>query len=110
VVDKTRRNVLTASGDLPTALVERCQGIAGGETDLEVETSDAMKLLEEDGTSAVIPEIVADLKDQLHGVAKELRGNDTGDKVQGHQTDIEDTLALLINALRRAIQHKEGGG
>lgn len=110
VVEKTRHNVLTASGELPNALVDKCRGIAGGETDLEVETSDAMKLLEEDGTSAVIPEIVADLKDQFHGVAGELRTNDTGAKVQGHQADIEDTLALLINALRRAIEHKEGGG
>ncbi|GAB4138451.1 MAG: hypothetical protein Fur0037_04170 [Planctomycetota bacterium] len=110
VVDKSRRNVLTATGGLPGALVERCREIAGGETDLAVECGDAGKLLEEDGTSAVIPEIVADLHEQLRDVAVEIRGNDTGLPVQGHQRDIEDTLALLINALRRAIEHKEGGG
>ena len=110
VVDGARARSLTADGELPSSLMQKCQEIAGGETDLEVETSDARKLLDEDGTSAVIPEIVDDLKAQLHDVAKELRGNDTGDKVRGHQADIEDTLSLLINALRRAIQHKEGGG
>lgn len=110
VVDKTRGNVLTADGALPMALAEKCQAIAGGETDLSIECDDAMKLLAEDGTAAIFPVIVEDLKDQLDNVAKELRGNDTGDRVQGHQAEIEDTLTLLINALRRAIQHKEGGG
>jgi hypothetical protein len=109
-LDKTRGQVLTAEGTLPAALVERIQGVASGEQDLEVEAGDALKLLEEEGTTAVFPEIVAELKDLLHEVAKLCRGNETGRNVQDKQAEVEDVLALLINSLRRTIEQKEGGG
>jgi hypothetical protein len=108
VVNKQRETILTASGDLPASLVERCQGIASGEFDLGTEAADALKLLDEEGTTAVFPEIVTDLKDELYGVAKMCRGNDTGERVQARQKEIEETLALLINSLRRSIEQREG--
>ena len=83
--------------------------VATGEGDLEVEASDALKLLEEEGTTAVFPDIVADLKDQLHDVARRCRAYETDEIVQTKQKEIEDTLELLINALRRTIARKEGG-
>src|SRR5262245_14825515 len=52
-LDKTRAQVLTADGSLPAGLVERIQVVATGEQDLEVEAGDALKLLEEEGTTAV---------------------------------------------------------
>lgn len=108
-LDKTRQNVLTADGSLPTALVEKIQAVATGEGDLEVEAADALKLLEEEGTTAVFPEIIEDLKLQLHEVASRCRANETGGPLQGQQKDVEDTLELLINALRRTIERKEAG-
>jgi len=108
-LDKTRQNVLTASGGLPAALAEKIQGVATGEGDLEVEAADAMKLLEEEGTTAVFPEIIEDLKSQLHGVATRCRANETGVIVQDGQKEVEDTLELLINALRRTIERKDAG-
>ena len=108
-LDKTRQNVLTASGGLPAALAEKIQGVATGEGDLEVEAADAMKLLEEEGTTAVFPEIIEDLKGQLHSVATRCRANETGAIVQGGQKEVEDTLELLINALRRTIERKDAG-
>lgn len=108
-LDKTRQNVLTASGGLPAALAEKIQLVATGEGDLEVEAADAMKLLEEEGTTAVFPEIIEDLKGQLHSVATRCRANETGEIVQGGQKEVEDTLELLINALRRTIERKDAG-
>jgi hypothetical protein len=108
-LDKTREQVLTADGSLPAALHERIQAVAGGEQDLEVEAGDALKLLQEEGTTAVFPEIVAELKDQLHEVARRCRADETQKPVQQKQAEVEDTLALLINALRRTIEQREGG-
>ena len=109
MLDKSRAQVLTADGSLPSSLVERIQGVASGEQGLEVEASDALKLLEEEGSTAVFPEIVTDLKDQLHDVAKDCRANLTGVPVQDHQREVEDTLELLINALRRTIEKRDNG-
>jgi chromosome segregation ATPase len=109
VLDKSRAQVLTADGSLPASLVDRIQGVASGEQSLEVEASDALKLLEEEGSTAVFPEIVTDLQGQLREVAKECRQNLTGLPVQEHQREIEDTLELLINALRRTIEKRDNG-
>lgn len=108
-LDATRGNVLTASGALPAALAERIQGVASGEGDLEVEASDAMKLLEEEGTTAGFPMMVEELRDQLHEVARHCRANETDAAVQDRQHEVEDTLELLINALRKTIERKECG-
>ncbi|MCC7063164.1 MAG: hypothetical protein IT456_10195 [Planctomycetes bacterium] len=107
-LDRTRQNVLTANGDLPSALAEKIQIVAGGEGDLEVEASDAVKLLEEDGTTAVFLEMTGELKDVLHGVAKQCRANETGQSVQEGQAEVEDLLTLLINSLRREIEKRDG--
>lgn len=108
-LDKTRQKTLTADGRLPASLEERIQAVAAGEQDLEVEASDALKLIEEEGTTAVFPEIVAELKDQLSRVAKDCRANDTSAPLQQRQAEVEDTLTLLVNALRKTIESREGG-
>lgn len=109
-VDRTRKTVLTGDGSLPTALVQQIGDIAGGEFELGTEAADALKLLEEEGSTAVFPEIVTALRDDLYAVSKRLRANETGQPVQQMQAEIEETLAMLINALRRTIELREGGG
>ena len=109
-LDGTRQNVLTASGELPAALSERILAVGAGEGDLEVEASDALKLLDEDGTTAVFPPMVEQLRDDLHTVAGRCRKLETGAPVQAGQREVEDILELLINALRREIERREGGG
>lgn len=109
-LDKTRQTALTADGSLPQALAARIGEVATGEGDLEVEAADALKLLEEDGTTAVFVEITGELKDVLHGVAQRCRANETGKPVQDGQLEAEDLLTLLINSLRREIERREGGG
>ncbi len=109
-LDTTRKNVLTADGALPAALGNRILAVADGEGDLEVEASDARKLLEEDGTTAVFPPMVDALKEELQGVVKRCRGKETDAPVQAGQREVEDILELLINALRREIERRDGGG
>ena len=67
-------------------------------------------LLEEDGTTAVFPPMVEQLREELHDVAMGLRARRTGAVTNQAQKDVEDLLELLINALRRTIEKKEGGG
>ena len=109
-VDASRKNILTADGQLPTALVSKIDALAEGEGELELETIDALKLLEEDGTTAVFPPMVEQLRDELHDVGVGLRARRTGAAMNQAQKDVEDLLELLINALRRTIEKKEGGG
>lgn len=109
-VDASRKNILTADGQLPTALVSKIDALAEGEGELELETIDALKLLEEDGTTAVFPPMVEQLREELHDVAMGLRARRTGAVTNQAQKDVEDLLELLINALRRTIEKKEGGG
>lgn len=105
----TRGNVITANGELPTALVAKIQGLADGESGLEVEAGDALKLLEEDATTAVFPPMVEELRDQLGAVAKRLVGRDTDSGTQEAQREVEELLTMLINALRKVIEQREGG-
>ncbi|MBL8738963.1 MAG: hypothetical protein JNL12_21230 [Planctomycetes bacterium] len=106
----TRNNVvLTASGELPSALIAKIKALADGENCLEVEAGDALKLLEEDATTAIFPPMVEELRDQLSALGKRLAGNDTAEGTQDAQREVEDLLAMLINALRKVIEQREGG-
>ena len=109
-VDTSRRNVLTADGGLPAALVGKIDVLAQGEGELELETVEALKLLDEDGTTAVFPPMVEQLRDELREVVAVLRARQTGAETNRAQRNVEDLLELLINALRRTIEKKEGGG
>lgn len=108
-LDKTRQKTLTADGGIPASLKERIEAMGAGEQDLEVEASDALKLIEEEGTTAVFPEIVSELKSQLAKAAKLCRALETGSALQEKQAEVEDTLTLLINALRKTIENRENG-
>lgn len=108
-LDATRNNILTASGQLPAAIVEKLGELSAGEGELETEAADALKLLEEDATTAVFPPIVEQLREDLAGVAKRLREQESGAGTQQAQRDVEDVLALLIDALRKTIERKECG-
>jgi hypothetical protein len=108
-LDGTRGNLLTTNGQLPAAMVEKLAQLATGEGELESEASDALKLLEEDGTTAVFPPMVEQLRDDLGAVAKRLQTQESGVPTQTAQREVEDLLALLINALRKTIELKAGG-
>lgn len=108
-LDGARKNVLTVDGQLPASMVEQLQGLAKGEDELAAEAGDALKLLGEDGTTAVFPPLVEQLRDDLAAVGKRLAASQSGPDVQQAQRDVEDLLDLLINALRKTIERKECG-
>ncbi|MFY9344904.1 MAG: hypothetical protein WAT39_20595 [Planctomycetota bacterium] len=108
-LDATRTNILTASGALPTAIAEKLAELSTGEGDLHNEAADALKLLEEDATTAVFPPMVEQLRDDLAAVAGMLKEQKSDVPVQTAQREVEDLLELLINALRKTIERKECG-
>lgn len=111
VTDRLGRESLTADGGLPAALVERCSELSEGELELASEAGDARKLLEEEGTTAVFPELVEEIEDDLGSVGGRLAKAQTGAATQAMQAEIEDTLETLLGALRRTIEeNSEGGG
>lgn len=101
---------VTAGNALPNALAERCRGVATGEAELASEAADAHKLLIEEGTTAVFPELVEELQADLAAVSRRAAEQKVGTATQSMQAEIEANLALLIDALRRAVETGEGGG
>lgn len=108
-LDASRANVLTAAGALPAAMAERLAELSAGETELQGEAAEALRLLAEDATTAVFPPMVEQLRDDLGSVARRLQDRDSGPAVQAAQREIEELLELLVNALRRTIERKEAG-
>jgi hypothetical protein len=108
VTERLRGEALTADGSLPAALKERCTELADGEFGLAGDAADARKLLEQEGTTAVFPELVDELEADLTRVGERLAAHQTGTATQQMQAEIVEALETLINALRRAIEEGEG--
>jgi hypothetical protein len=108
--DRLIAESVTPDGQPPAALAERCVGLANGEAELAGDAADAHKLLLEEGSTAVFPELIDELRGDLLAVARRLQEQRVGTATQGMQAEIEANLALLIDALRRAIEQGEGGG
>ena len=53
--------------------------------------------------------MVEQLRDELADVAAGLRAHKTDAAMNEAQKGVEDLLTLLINALRKTIEMKEGG-
>jgi hypothetical protein len=95
--------------DTPAEVAQRCSTISIGEAELAGEASDALKLLEQEGSTAAFPMIVEDLRNELSGVAERLARSDSGPRTQSLQAAIEETLKDLIDALRRRMEEEDGG-
>ena len=109
-VERLRKQALTADGGLPSSLKDRCGKLAVGEFQLAAQASGALKLLEEEGTTAVFPDIVAELRDDLRRVGRKLQRFQTGISTNAAQKEIEETLKMLIEALRQAIEDNDQEG
>ncbi|MHC4920139.1 MAG: hypothetical protein ACYTKC_11125 [Planctomycetota bacterium] len=110
MVERLRKQALTADGGLPSNLKDRCGKLATGEFELASEANSALKLLEEEGTTAVFPDLVAELRDDLKRVGRKLQRYQTGVSTNAAQKEIEETLKMLIEALRQAIEDKDQEG
>jgi hypothetical protein len=78
------------------------------ETSLASRAVEALKLLEEDGSSISFPLVVADLKGNLTHVAGLLDRQSTGKETLRRQQEIEQSLVELLEALE--VAKKSGGG
>jgi chromosome segregation ATPase len=108
--DRLRKQELTADGGLSSNLKDRCNKLATGEFELAADASGALKLLEEEGTTAVFPDLVAELRDDLKRVGRKLQLFQTGISTNSAQKEVEETLKMLIEALRQAIEDNDQQG
>jgi hypothetical protein len=107
VTDRLKGEALTASTAVPASIQERCAKESKGEAGLASESHDAIKLLEEDGTTAVFPAMFADLEQDLTQVSDLLAKCETGTATQDMQRRIEELMAMLLDALKKQIE--DGG-
>jgi hypothetical protein len=82
--------------------------LADEERALSLSAEQAYELIVEDGTSAVFPRIVEELRDDLSSVAGLLDAERTDKFTQFVQRQIEATLRELLEALERAKRQLEG--
>lgn len=97
------------STQVPASVRNTCAQLSTGELELSAEASDALKLIEEDGRSAVFPILVEEVREDLDRVAERLGEFRTGGTTQLIQSEIEATLTDLLDALRKTIEDREGG-
>ena len=110
LIHAQKKESLTADGGISSALKKRTGLQSTGEFELASEAHGSLKLLEEDGTTAVFPDFVIEVRDDLKTVGKRLTGDKTGKATQAMQKEIEDMLEMLIDALRQQIEQNESNG
>ncbi len=107
VTDRLAAEAVAAPDAVPASIQERCAAEAKGEQALASESHDAVKLLEEDGTTAVFPELFSELERDLGAIGDRLAQFQTGQATQDMQRQVEDLMAMLLDALKKRIE--EGG-
>ncbi|MEZ5966718.1 MAG: hypothetical protein R3F56_22965 [Planctomycetota bacterium] len=107
VTDRLKGEAVAAAETVPASIQERCGVESKGEASLASEAHDALKLLGEDGTTAVFPELFEQLEEDLTAVSDRLAQFEAGEATQEMQRSIEELMAMLLNALKKQIE--EGG-
>jgi len=110
VIERQRKEFATSSGQLSGTLVKRIDALATGEFELAAEAHGSLKLLEEDGSTAVFPDFVTEVRDDLKKVGRRLQKTTTNKATQAMQREVEDMLEMLIDALRQQIEQNEQNG
>ncbi|PIE23838.1 MAG: hypothetical protein CSA62_05430 [Planctomycetota bacterium] len=112
LTQKKRKEIeaLMQDGRTPTWVRERCRKLAEGERGLVDELAAALRLIEEEGTTAVFPEIVKDLADDLRLAGRMLERFETGPATVEVQKSIEQMLEDLLDALTQRMEQKESQG
>lgn len=97
-LDEVGRSAWSRSDQLELAAAAEDQAWVADEADK------AARLLKEEGTTVVFPEIVAGVRDDAREAATRLTAADTGPGVRQIQADLADTLSEMIEAIRRKRQ------
>lgn len=109
VTDRLKGESVAAAGVVPASIQARCTTESKGETGLASEAHDALKLLEEDGTTAVFPEMFVELEKDLGAIADRLAQLDSGSATQEMQRSVEELMAMLLDSLKKLIEDGEAG-
>jgi len=110
LTQKKRKEIeaLTAKGKVPSFVRERCQKFSEAESTLRADAESALKLIEEEGSSAVFPEIVKEIAEDLALVSGFLENFETGLATVEVQKQIENVLEELLDALTRRMEQQDG--
>lgn len=111
-LDEVGRSAWSRTDQLELATAAEDQAWVADEADK------AARLLKEEGTTVVFPEIVSGVRDDAREAATRLTAADTGPGVRQIQADLADTLSEMIEAIRRKRQENseqqdgqnQGGG
>lgn len=104
VTERLKAEAVAAPDLVPASIQERCAVEAKGEQALASESHDALKLLEEDGTTAVFPELFSELERDLGMIGDRLAQFHTGATTQEMQRQVEELMSMLLDALKKQIE------
>lgn len=82
-------------------------GLAQEENALAGEADEALRILKEEGTTIVFPQVVEELRDDLREVSTLLQARQTGPNTTALQADIVDLLKELIDAVQQLRQQMQ---
>lgn len=79
------------------------------EEDIVREATQALSLLEAEGSAVAFPEVFVQVRDDMRTVARRLGKVDTAQVTQGIEQDIITTLKEMIEALKKQRASRDGG-
>ncbi|RMG12257.1 MAG: hypothetical protein D6731_14270 [Planctomycetota bacterium] len=84
--------------------------LAIGERTLAGQATDALELVREEGSTVILPVILRELVEDLVRVASLLDERQANAFVVSLQRDIEQTLAELVEVIKRELEERKAGG
>lgn len=103
-LDQKDRNTWTRADDLLLT------GLGRDQMSLADQNSEILRLLKNDGTTVVFPQVMGQVRDDMERVAERLQKNDTGAETQLRQAGIVETLAQLIESLKQSAANPPPSG
>lgn len=90
--------------------VDRARQLAEGESGIAAEAEKLLDMMREEGSTVVIPDVIADMQRDLDLLAVRIKKLLAGNYTQEIQTDIIQTLKELIEVIKEERERKQGGG
>jgi hypothetical protein len=105
VKDAAKANRKPARAD-----IDRARQLGDGESGIAAEAEKLLDMMREEGSTVVIPDVIADMQKDLDLLAVRLKKMLAGTYSQEIQTDIIQTLKELIEVIKEERERKQGGG
>jgi hypothetical protein len=81
---------------------ERARGLAQRQALISRQATRTLKLLDDDGTAVAFCEVFRELHDDMDTAGRQLHRGDVGPDMLARLRDVADTLAEMVDALRKA--------